>query len=649
MKLFRLPLLCILFLLSKLHAQVSSDYAVLLSANVSDAPAQITISWPLYANATGYDIYKKELDDVSWGSPIYSTDGAATFYADADVTTGIGYEYKVVRNSTSGIIAEGYIHSGIQLPVIDARGTCLLVIDTTITATLGNAITRLKDDLSGDGWKITELHISRDMSVATVRDLIIAVADADTALQSLFLLGRVPVPYSGNMNPDGHPEHQGAWPADGIYGDVNSDYTDATINNATAARPENWNVPGDGKYDQNVFKSKVELMTGRVDMYNMISFGADEAGLLQRYLDNDHAYRNDEWHYAERALIDDNFGAFAGEAFASSGWRNFGPLTGNTNMLEADYFTTMRDSTYVWSYGCGGGWYQGAGGVGSSSDFIADTVKTAFTMLFGSYFGDWDNADNFLRAPLAGGTSLINCWAGRPHWHFHHMGLGQTTGYAARITQNNSSTYVSNIFPKWTHIALMGDPTLRMYPIAPVADMYCTLSPADEQMVDVFFSPSPAPDVIGYHIYRATEKYGVYERVTETPVTASPQTIYGVQDGVAYNYYQVRPVRLEETPSGTFYNTGTGKTDSVSVPVSIVSEVESSLHIFPSPANNFTTIYGDANMHDVRITIYRQDGAAVQTISADTFPVKINTSDLAAGVYIADIAGYKLRFVVMHD
>ena len=30
--------------------------------------------------------------------------------------------------------------------------------------------------------------------------------------KAVYLLGRIPVPYSGFINPDSHPDHEGAWP-----------------------------------------------------------------------------------------------------------------------------------------------------------------------------------------------------------------------------------------------------------------------------------------------------------------------------------------------------------------------------------------------------------------------------------------------------
>src|SRR6185436_8869270 len=114
----------------------------------------------------------------------------------------------------------------------------------------------------------------------------------------------------------------------------------------------------------------------------------------------------------------------------------------------------------------GGGGYYTCNGVGSSDDFSTNDIQSVFTMFFGSYFGDWDNESDFLRAPLGSTTyGLTAAWAGRPHWFFHHMGLGETIGYSTRLSQNNNGLYspVSS-GSRQVHIALMGDPTLRMHP-----------------------------------------------------------------------------------------------------------------------------------------------------------------------------------------
>lgn len=624
-------------------AQTSADYAVMLSANAS--ATQIELQWPVHVDATEYRIYRKTREAVSWGSPIATLDGTATNYLDNAITTDTYYAYKVSRELSSGITGEGYILSGHAMHQTDRRGTCLLVIDTTITATLYNELYRLKEDISGDGWAVQELHVARDMEAINVREQIISIATADTSVHALFLIGRVPVLYSGNMYPDGHPDHQGAWPADGIYGDIDMEYSDETIDITVATRPENWNVPGDGKYDQNIFKSKLELQVGRVDMFNLPAFGLDEAVLLKRYLDNDHAYRNAITLFEQRALVDDNFGAFAGEAFASSGWRNFGPMVGNTNVQALDFFTSMRDASYVWSYGCGGGWFQGAGGVGSTSDFVSDTTKTAFSFLFGSYFGDWDATDNFLRASLAGGTTLTNAWAGRPHWHVHEMGMGATIGEAAQLTQNNSGTYISNVFPKWTHIALLGDPTLRMYPIAPVEDVTCTIVDGTSDQIEVDIIPGASGDILGYHIFIAQERFGHYTRVTETPITV-PYTIDAVIESEVYPYVMVRPVALSTTPSGSFYHMGTGVVDSADVFVSVHTIDLPLYNVYPNPANQYIICTQSATDAPACVQLTDITGAIVLQGYLQDLQTRFDVATLAPGMYICTIDRTRIPVVI---
>lgn len=644
MRLFFLSL--ILICTPYLQAQLTSDYAVLLSAEVS--ATTITLHWPAHAAATEYRIYKKGREEVSWGSPIATFDGTATSYMDMDVEAGTYYNYKVARDISGGPTGDGYILSGIEIGVTDYRGTCLLVVDTTITATIENELYRLMEDISGDGWAVRQLSVARDMSPIDVHTSINTEANLDTTIHAIVLIGRVPVLYSGNMYPDGHPDHQGAWPADGIYGDIDADYTDETVNITVAGRTENWNTPGDGKYDQNVFKSRVDLQVGRIDMYNLPAFGVDEAVLLKRYLDNDHQYRNSITRFTQRALIDDNFGAFAGEAFASSGWRNFGPLVGNTQLAELDYFTTMRDSSYVWSYGCGGGWFQGAGGVGSTSDFVADTTKTVFSFLFGSYFGDWDSPDNFLRASLAGGTTLTNAWAGRPHWHMHEMGMGATIGEAAKLTQNNNSTYVSNLFPKWTHIALLGDPTLRMYPVPPVTDVLCSLTDGTNNQMDVDIIPGDETAIIGYHIFLAKERFGIYTRITESPVTF-PQQVSAVIDGEAYPYVMVRPVKLEITPSGSFYNMGTGVVDSADVVAATTQLAQSQIQIFPNPAAHSIYVNTWPLQHNQPWMITSITGELVAEGICKQSKMQIPVQEYQPGVYTFSIGNAHTPFIVIHE
>src|SRR5205814_612394 len=208
------------------------------------------------------------------------------------------YEYAVVKDAGS-YKGYGYVQSGINVPLLENRGKVVLVVDRTYAAQLASELNRLQQDLVGDGWTVLRHDVGRSDSVVSVKNLIKADYNADPAgVKSVFLFGHVPVPYSGQLNPDGHPEHIGAWPADVYYGDMDGNWTDSSVNYTQSAnsdpadRARLTNRPGDGKFDQTQIPSSLELEVGRVDLANMPGddyWGIDavipsETELLRRYL-----------------------------------------------------------------------------------------------------------------------------------------------------------------------------------------------------------------------------------------------------------------------------------------------------------------------------------------------------------------------------
>lgn len=550
-----LPVFIVLFSGNN-YSQTCQDASVELSAVVQATPPQIGLNWVASTTTTEYIVYRKLKTGTTWDAPIATLTGTETQYIDSTVAVGVSYEYKVSRTGTN-YSGYGYINAGIEIPVTEERGILILVVDSTFIDPLSNEIKRLKDDLEGDGWKVIRYDVSRTAAVTAVKALIVDRYNMDPAnTKAVFLIGHVPVPYSGNINPDGHPDHKGAWPADVYYADMNGNWTDATVNNTAASDPRNHNIPGDGKFDQSIIPGDVELQIGRVDFANMPAFTSSEQQLLKNYLDKDHAYRNKVFTAVHRGVIDDNFGYFSGEAFAASGWKNMGPLVGPGNVIAADYFTTMTGNSYLWSYGCGGGSYTGASGIGSTTDFANSDLQGVFTMLFGSYFGDWDTQDNFLRAPLAQGKTLTNVWSGRPHWQFHHMALGENIGYDVRVSQNNSSLYFANYAACFVHIALMGDPTLRNDIVAPVSGVVATTFGIN---CNITWTAS-IDTVPGYNIYMKNDTMTDYIRLNQNPITGTSYTDSCLLYPGVYTY-MVRALILQSSPSGTYYNLSQGVSD----------------------------------------------------------------------------------------
>ena len=61
----------------------------------------------------------------------------------------------------------------------------------------------------------------------------------------------------------------------------------------------------------------------------------------------------------------------------------------------------MKTAPYQWSYGCGAGSYTSCSGVGRTSDFAADSLQSIFTILAGSYFGDWGYTEQLAKSPFS--------------------------------------------------------------------------------------------------------------------------------------------------------------------------------------------------------------------------------------------------------
>ena len=427
MKNIYLSLIFSLIFTTIIFAQNAIDCAVQIGAQIQLSPPTITLSWVGNATTNQYNLYRKLKTGTAWGTQIAVLTGTTNQYIDNTVLAGESYEYKVIRsgNTYSGW---GYINAGMEVPETADRGKLILMIDSAFVTSLAPEIKRLQNDLEGDGWNVITHYVLNVGTVTHVRSLIIADYNLDPVnTKALFIFGHVPVPYSGNINPDGHPDHLGAWPTDSYYGDVNGVWTDISVNSTTVSPARTQNVPGDGKFDQSVIPSNIDLQVGRVDFRDMPTFTLTEQQLLKNYLDKDHDYRFKVWTVSKQAVVDDNFGYMNGEAFAASGWNNFAGLVGSSSVTAADYFTSMTGTTScLWSYGTGGGSYTSAGGIGNTSDFAVGNLQGVFTMLFGSYFGDWDVQNSFLRAPLAQGKILTNVWSGRPHVQFHHMALGET-------------------------------------------------------------------------------------------------------------------------------------------------------------------------------------------------------------------------------
>ena len=592
-------------------AQATREILIEPNATTNSTIPRIVLDWPEVINSTGITLYRRSKGASSWTAQSGVT---TTGYADIGsgspnffdaAAAGTAYEYSV--NSTRSVAPNtvyGAIVAGYNIPLVNRRGKVLLVVDNTMAAPLAPELAQLQADLAADGWSVFRMdtprekylnsstnpayYTARSAERQNLRSAIAAYYNTDPFSDwALLIIGHVPVAYSGALNPDGHPEHYGAWPTDSYYADVNGTWTDTYVNVSSAgSRPENINVPGDGKFDQFYLPSPVEMQAGRVDLYNMPAAtpaGLNETDLLRQYLVRNHRFRAMITPYdnvARRMIVDDDVFGFANtEAFAASGWRAginfFGRAAGQVD--AADWFATLQSTPMLLASGTGPGEYDSAVGIGFTGSFGTLDSKAVFTLLFGSFFGDWDHQNSFLRAPLAGTSNSLglSCvWSGRPWTHLNHMALGDTLGYCVRYTQNAENItgawfqndYLGNgYFFNWIHIGLMGDPTLRLHSMQPVTGLTATTTATSVQL-----NWTASPDATaGYHVYRASTPAGPFTRRTSSAITASgtnptatPTTLTmftdtGLTAGQSFTYL-VKAVRMETTPSGTYANQSLG-------------------------------------------------------------------------------------------
>jgi hypothetical protein len=559
---------------SDLTGLVSSDWAVRITAKVTTSPPEIRLTWVGDTNAVNWTVSRKLRDSTAWQELAVLEPNATTF-SDSNVTGGTGYEYKIVKTtnnkifdfSTEGYKAYGYIYAGAELPLVEYRGKIILLSESSVTEALKPELERLEADLVADGWTVVRDTAARNDSVPSVRAKIQALYRQDPAnTRALLLFGNIPVPYSGDISPDEHPNHTGAWPADVYYGDIDGVWTDSTVNDVQAERPANQNVPGDGKFDQNEPPSAVELEVGRVDLSNLTCYAnktpsLNEIDLLRRYLEKNHKVRNGFVQVDPTGIIYDLLATSqpVPEPMGAMVWRNFTALLGDKviSVGDHDYHNVAAQGSYLWSMACAWGDYTRCLYIGGADDFaLAPQVNVVFTSFCGSYFGDWNNESDYLRAALgAPGTLLTTCYAGKPQWVFYHMALGETIGYSTKVTQQNGpgGPYLPHVPGSGqVHISLLGDPTLREQPLTQVRNFQGT---RDSTGLKLTWEAPAVEGLQGYLVYRASDRKGPFQR---TSPNVFRDTSFTVPGAAPTDVYMVKPIALSQTPSGSYFNSGPG-------------------------------------------------------------------------------------------
>ncbi len=517
-------------------------------ATVSATPTpQVTFSWDAQKTGVSIGIYRRVMGAVgasaSWwlrGTVAYPT---ATF--TDSIAAGTTYEYKVYRSFLDATTspASAFVSVALNAPVVHARGKILLVVDQTQTAALAGELALLEMDLVGDGWTVQRIDSARHGSgtPAALRVAIKAAYTADSNIKAVYLFGHLPIPMSGWDAPDGHANKP--QDADGFYGDMTGTWTD-TSNLGTG------NVPSDGIYDQNYFPSKLSLMVGRVDFAGMGSFHKSETEYLRDYIHKSHAFRHGQRTEVTRTAL------MGSQRYLWQEYNWLLPMFGSGKMTMATFQPTLATATHLFGADFGTP-------AGSDPNYVATPNKLIFAINFGSYKLYYDLADNAMRALLAQPDWGLTCvWGSRPAWFFHHMGAGLPVGYSALQTMNNWSGN-PDYFPSGDYASqagnvqesLMGDPTLRLHPVAPPENVTVAKSGASAV---VSWKASPDAAVGGYNVYSSSNRLGPYTLLTAQPL-AGTVTIYMDPAPAAGDvFYQVRALKTEVTAAAIYSNLSQG-------------------------------------------------------------------------------------------
>lgn len=686
----------------------SERTAVKLSATVTEVPPSLTLHWEPLTGSTSFVIYRKSPQTTTWGTAVAQLGGAANQWTDSDVVVGEPYDYKVVR-SASGT-GHGYIRSGIRVAAQEDRGALVLLVAEDVADQLAAEVLQLEQDLWSDGWWVLRQDVALSADPASVRQSIMDIWQSVPGLSTVYVLGHVPVPYTGNINPDGHAEHRGAWPCDAFYGELTSTWTDATVNSTTGAYAWNSNVPGDGKFDQSDLPSAVELMVGRVDLTDLPSYSAGAIQLTADYLAKARRWKLKEHTVPATAVLFDDL-QWTGYPLAQSGHMALSACVGASAVSEVGtaqgpLINTLSGPAQLWSYHCSTG-AQAIGtqgqitftgtqsGINTQQVANAD-IRSIFNISFGSYFGDWDNEDNFLRALLGSGDALAHVWSSIPNWYLYPMAMGETIGFCTRMSQNNTQQVHSPQNAGWqgqsmarTHMALMGDPTLRQVQVAPPSQLVVSRTGWYTH-----FNWEPSQEAVaGYVIHRVDSTTRSFVRVGPELITGT--TFASSEFFVPGQRYLVRAVQLITGNTGSFYALSMGAmadaqgaavTDCAGVvggsalpgspcddgdPATLNDLLDEYCNCMGTAFNSVNELEGQASLSlvqapgmvsisadrplDTQYRVLSPHGAVVHSGAMRGDQLTISTTSYAAGSYLLVLGpgtgtarGATLRFVVTH-
>ncbi len=528
-------------------------------------------------NTDPTDIYRRSLYGSfnDWQLVSESLSPGTTSWTDTNIEQNKLYEYQIKRQRANGV-AIGYVAASAGYDQSDYRGRMILCMAEDVASYLPDKINRLIQDLTGDGWMVETLSVTKGSISYDDGDLVVSVknqiqsiydqAPADDKPQLLFLLGHVPLPRAGQgqQAPDGHIEFSGARGADTYYADLDGVFTDT----ATYDIPEQYegltkNYPGDFRWDQDTMPSSLEMGFGRVDFFGL-DIETSEIQLVANYLDRLHNFR----HVNSGNKIGQKTAFYKSEYTNSTdaSFRCLPGLSGSQN-IEQNYNTqalghplwVKENGPYLF--------YMQNRHVPQFSEWSVDGMDA---LVFSSDQSGWGYGDipfqsysHIRRLMGADCETLITLWTTQATNLFHQAGVGEPLGLAMKqiMDHNESNNLLEKPHQEWdtpdwwnrTHFSFYGDPSLRLYQTFPASQANIQTT---EGNITFAWDASTDEALAGYFIYQSDSEFGKYEKISN--LISADQTSYSLNNPNIGDWFMVRAVSSITTGSGYFLHPSQG-------------------------------------------------------------------------------------------
>ncbi len=535
------------------------DYTVRLNSEIINSTSfGFKIYWSKTTDSSNFSLRKKHADSSNWTSLLNNSKD--TVYYDYNVNDGTAYEYGIINTFDSAMTAHSYIMTG-QNIADKSNKKLLFIADETIYSALNKEINNYKLMLKADGYSVRFATAPRsekfDTNNIRITKNIIDSIYNNFGLDYLILFGRIAVPYAGETAIDGHGDHIGAWPADCYYGIFTNKWTDSLADAYSAADPRNRNVPFDGKIDQSIIEDTVRLKIGRIDFYNLPVYAETEIQLYRRYINKIINYNNVNFTVNKKSLIDDRLGVWFKDIFASEAIANYNAIFENDSIIYDSLQNALGRESFMMSYVCSLGLYDSLEWIMNSNYFAKMESKALIMSFLGSYMGDWDSHNNIIRCSIASSPFTLTAnFSGRPYWLYHRLGFGETVGSAYKLSINNDLTqYRTNCIYglKGMHIALMGDPTVRLFRIAPPNNVIFS---RNNGIINISWQYTD-DDILGFEIYKSNSDMSAFELISNDYIK-DKQFTYNeiIQD--SNSIYIIKAVKNQNVVNGSFINRSIG-------------------------------------------------------------------------------------------